>query len=209
VTRDPQHVRLLGLAHLSWACRGLFGGSLAVCACVCVWPLCVGSLVWRRRRCAVSVCTGSTGCACVRLAGGGGSRADRACHLPQEHAVTVTHLFSLFLPFTAALYARARARAHNLRYRARVSAQHKHHAVHQSPAGQQASRVPRGPPSRAPAPRCRSRGRGEGERAREEGGTRAERKNAARRDTEKRRRRRGAGGKKALYRESRSIDRER
>jgi hypothetical protein len=29
----------------------------------------------------------------------------------------------LFLPFTAAFYARARARAHNLRYRARASAQ--------------------------------------------------------------------------------------
>jgi hypothetical protein len=36
-------------------------------------------------------------------------------------------------PFTAAFYARARARAHNLRYRAWASAQVKHHAVYQSP----------------------------------------------------------------------------
>jgi hypothetical protein len=46
------------------------------------------------------------------------------------------HIFLFVLPFTAAFYARARARAHNLRYRARASAQVKHHAVHQSPAGQ-------------------------------------------------------------------------
>jgi hypothetical protein len=40
-------------------------------------------------------------------------------------------LFSgFFWPFTAAFYARARARAYNLRYRARASAQVKHHAVH-------------------------------------------------------------------------------
>jgi hypothetical protein len=56
----------------------------------------------------------------------------------------------------AAFYARARAgaraRAHNLHYAARASAQVKHHAVHESPAGQHASRA--GHHQRAPgAPR--------------------------------------------------------
>jgi hypothetical protein len=49
----------------------------------------------------------------------------------------------LFFLLTAAFYACARARAQNLRYRARASTQVKHHAVQQSPAGQQASRAGR------------------------------------------------------------------
>jgi hypothetical protein len=60
-----------------------------------------------------------------------------------HHALATFSLcvvFAFFWPFPTACYARARARAHNLRYRARVSAQVKHHAVHQSPADQQASR---------------------------------------------------------------------
>jgi hypothetical protein len=55
---------------------------------------------------------------------------------------TATPISAFFCPvYCCVLCARERARAHNLRYRARASAQVKHHAVHQSPAGQQASRA--------------------------------------------------------------------
>jgi hypothetical protein len=75
--------------------------------------------------------------------------------------------FNLF--FIAAFYARARARTHNLRYpyRARASAQVKHHAVHCPSVACWPADLPRGPPSRAPAPRGRSGGRRRGRRGRE------------------------------------------
>jgi hypothetical protein len=72
-------------------------------------------------------------------AGRGAALGAAAADVRGPHFVDMVGAWCVFfLLFTAAFYARARARAQNLRYRARASAQVKHHAVHQSPAGQQA-----------------------------------------------------------------------